>query len=115
MSFWGDSTSGASVPGAWILEVRHGWARLWVGIHTGHLQAVPGLVAPAIAPCTPCCPPGASPCALGADMPAGLSSCGGAWRLSGTHSPPCLGAGMNPCGRPTPLWVDVRPLLASEM
>ena len=91
-----------------------------MGIHTGHLQAVLGPTAPAIAPCTPCCPPGTSPCALGADMPAGLSSCGGAWRLSGTYSPPCLGAGMNPCGHPTPLrgtvlWVDVCPLLGSEM
>ena len=43
-----------------------------MGIHTGHLQAVLGPTAPAIAPCTPCCPPGTSPCALGADMPAGL-------------------------------------------
>lgn len=92
-----------------------GWAST-LGISKLSLAPQPPLLPPAhhVAPLAPALVLSEQTCLLA------FYSCGGAWRLSGTYSPPCLGAGMNPCGHPTPLrgtvlWVDVCPLLGSEM
>lgn len=105
--------------GAWALEARHCWARRWAEVHTGHL---PGPAGPPLLPRAHDVSPSCQPLMLpGQTLPARLLlPCGGAWLLFGAHSPPCLGAGMNPHGAPPLCWGlacvwTCDPLLANEM